>query len=281
MRALQLIFNELSTTKLARDRFQARDWMRRLYDTAATLIRFAEIEYVLLVVSSFPQDLLASDYSFSDWLDDSEVEWDLREALQSLVTWGPYVDDFILDENTTNLEVQHDGNFGLGLTLAICRDHGVVSIDVSPFQEIWLPTMVAIASKRTERAVYNFFNTYKIETHFMWLASRASVRPRYKHAHHHDPSSGIFRGGGALTSIIPDDAQSTFEQSVPAEVMSPGSTWWAMNADGYLYRYAGGIEGGIQVVHWNGTTDQYNSQRIEDNEIPERIRQFFPKRRQN
>lgn len=73
-------------------------------------------------------------------------------------------------------------------------------------------------------------------------------KPDYTNPGHHDPSSPHFRGGGAMTTPLPPDAEVVYRNAIPD---ADGRSWYGRNADGEVYRYApnGGSDSG---VHWNG-----------------------------
>jgi hypothetical protein len=73
-------------------------------------------------------------------------------------------------------------------------------------------------------------------------------KPEYTNPGHHDPKSPNFRGGGGMTTILPDDAAAVYQKAIPD---AEGRNWYGRNASGEIYRYApnGGSSKG---VHWNG-----------------------------
>ncbi|BAY07540.1 eCIS core domain-containing protein [Calothrix sp. NIES-2098] len=91
-------------------------------------------------------------------------------------------------------------------------------------------------------------------------------KPDYTNPGHHDPSSPNFRGGGSMTTPLPEDAASVYKTAIPDE---QGKNWYGQNADGEIYRYQpnGGNDPG---VHWNG---RENSPR--GLEVPSYIRKRF------
>jgi hypothetical protein len=279
MPAFQLIFNELSINKPAASVDDARVWLEKLYSTAARAIDRGGLQAILLVPESFISSPLTEGYSFNEWLNDQSVERELREALQSLVSWGPHLDDYILEE-CARIEVKHDDILGLGVTLAVHRDHAVMSVDVHPFQKDNLPVRAYRVSGHDETVVCNFFGPEGIERRLRWLSERACVKPEYEHAMHHDPSSGKFRGGReGMTSIIPEDAAKVYKQAHPTIENRDSSTWWGQNSERYLYRFSVSWTGGKPRAHWSGTTEESNPSKIEDRVIPARIRALFPDRK--
>uniref|UniRef100_UPI002029833C RHS repeat-associated core domain-containing protein n=1 Tax=Caballeronia sp. GAWG2-1 TaxID=2921744 RepID=UPI002029833C len=76
-------------------------------------------------------------------------------------------------------------------------------------------------------------------------------KPDYENPGHHDPSSGVFRGGGAgKTSILPCKAKQLYKYAIPD---SEGKHWYALDANGVIHRFGNSNNG---KVHWNGDTSQ-------------------------
>jgi hypothetical protein len=72
-------------------------------------------------------------------------------------------------------------------------------------------------------------------------------KPDYTNPRHHEPGAN-FRGGGSMTTPLPDDAEAVYRNAVPD---AAGRNWYGQNPDGEFYRYQpnGGNDPG---VHWNG-----------------------------
>jgi RHS repeat-associated protein len=76
-------------------------------------------------------------------------------------------------------------------------------------------------------------------------------KPEYENPGHHDPSSGVFRGGGAgKTSILPCNAEELYRHAIPD---AEGKHWYAVDASGVVHRFGNSNDG---KVHWNGDTSQ-------------------------
>ncbi|WP_175816324.1 RHS repeat domain-containing protein [Burkholderia diffusa] len=76
-------------------------------------------------------------------------------------------------------------------------------------------------------------------------------KPEYENPGHHDPSSGVFRGGGAgKTSILPCNAKDLYKQAIPD---AEGKHWYALDDNGVVHRFGNSNDG---KVHWNGDTSQ-------------------------
>jgi hypothetical protein len=131
----------------------------------------------------------------------------------------------------------------------------------------------------TKGVVRNLHSAESVERRLRWVAERCCVKPRYENPGVHDPTSGAFRGGGSMTTLLPDDAEEVYHTAVPANLRDGLSSWWGQNRAGYLYRYQAAWPGPEPIVHWNGTTNPTSARAIEDREIPPTIRDAFPNRR--
>lgn len=83
---------------------------------------------------------------------------------------------------------------------------------------------------------------------------------------HHDPSSGVFRGGGSKTSILPGNAEELYKHAIPD---AQGKHWYAMDENGVIHRYGNSNNG---KVHWNGDTSQNRGI-----PVPQEVKQRFEK----
>ena len=76
-------------------------------------------------------------------------------------------------------------------------------------------------------------------------------KPQYENPGHHDPSSGVFRGGGTgKTSLLPCDAEELYKHAIPD---SEGKHWYALDERGVVHRFGNSNNG---RAHWNGDTSQ-------------------------
>lgn len=283
---LVLILNELSLNPAPPSSHVGRQWMKNLQETAARAIErgFRDALVITQGVLSAP---LGPSYSFSHWLDDAEVELELRQAVTSWVTWGSFADDLYLEECADRVEVTYAGELGVGLGLALVRDHAVVSVGVAPWnhEDDELGVLVHRWSKpsgpvdKTAAVVRNLHCPAAVERRLRWIAARCCVKPRYENPGTHDPTSGNFRGGGTMTTVLPKDAEEVYETAIPSDLRDGLSSWWGQSVDGYLYRYQASWPGREPVAHWNGTTNPASARAIVDGDVPETIRDVFPDRR--
>lgn len=286
MRPLQLILNDLSLDPPPESLHVGRQWMQGLQETAARAIERG-FQEVLLVPQGFLSAPLGEGYSFSHWLDDSEVELEVRQLIQDWVSWGPFLDDLYLDECGDLVEVYYEREIGAGLSLACSRDHAVVSVSREPWQAEEDALSVVVhrrdaADQEFVESVVEVRNLHcpaSVERSLRWIAGRCCVKPRYDNPGTHDPGSGVFRGGGAMTTILPVEAEEVYETAIPSDPKDGMSSWWGQNHERYLYRYQASWPGAEPVAHWNGTTDPSSERAIEDREIPVSIRDAFPDRR--
>lgn len=277
---MQLILNELSWSTPAESRYAAREWMKALQETAAKAIEHG-LDSVILVCTNFLSIELASGYFLNHWLTDPEVELELRQVLQGWITWGPFLDDFYEAECSGRVEVSYKGQVGIGLGVAVARDHALLSNCIDPWRHDPLPVDVRDATQSTtsQGHVCNLHCADVVSRRMPWIAARCCVKPRYENPGHHDPASGVFRGGRGMTMVLPDDAEEVYRKAIPADAENKNTTWWGQNANGFLYRYAASWQGCGRLAHWNGTTDPSSERVIEDHEIPTTIRRAFPRRK--
>jgi hypothetical protein len=129
------------------------------------------------------------------------------------------------------------------------------------------------------RLVRNLHCPASVERRLRWIADRCCVKPRYDNPGAHDPTSGGFRGGGTMTTLLPSDAEAVYKTARSSNPRDGMSSWWGINAEGFLYRYQPSWSGPEPVAHWNGTTDPASARAIEDRVIPASIREFFRERK--
>lgn len=286
---MSLIFNELSIAEPASHPVVARQWVLGLYNIITTAVSHG-MDNIVHFHEGFWASPLADGYTFGNWFNDPDVELELRQAMASLASSGSWVEDLCLSEQAereVSLDVRCNGALGLGITLAVLRDHAVMSVASSaPWNDDPLRVDVVEHRNGTERAmeqrkaeICNLHSPVIFERRLTWIAQRCCIKPCYENPGHHDPSSPNFRGGGSLTTPLPDDAEEVYQASVPVD--PSGDSWWGQNSDGYLYRYQVSRRGDKLLAHWNGTTDPTSGRVIEDREIPASIRARFPDRRRS
>lgn len=272
---MHLILNDLSLQAPAHSIDEARGRMDILYATLSATINAACLESVLLVHQGFTDTLLAPGYTIDNWFKDDSVNPDLHTAISGLITAGPYLDGLCQTEEAQQCHVGFQNNYGLGLHLAVLREHPVASLAIDPFQQDPLHVVVVRGvSEKTNAPLVNFHSEDSVRNRISWLDKRLLQKPIYEHAKHHDPSSGEFRGGGAKTSLIPSDAREVYEEAISEDPTNPRAAWWGMNDEGYLYRYDGSVQGGHFVVHWNGSNRHQDGRPLK--KIPDRVRDAFP-----
>jgi RHS repeat-associated protein len=82
-----------------------------------------------------------------------------------------------------------------------------------------------------------------------WMAGAYhGPKPPYANPGHHDPTSGMFRGGGGRTSVLPGDAEQVYRSAIPD---ADGAVWYGRNSNGDTYVYRPTNDG---TVHWAGSS---------------------------
>ncbi|MBF0628322.1 MAG: hypothetical protein HQL91_08875 [Magnetococcales bacterium] len=115
---MDMIFNELSLQPMAQSRDYARAHARIFVETMRTACQHG-IRRQLRTQSGFSDSLLANNYTWRDWIRDSEVPKELRQYFLTIVTRAPFLnglDDLQEQETGFEFAIGHRSAEGLGAT---------------------------------------------------------------------------------------------------------------------------------------------------------------------
>lgn len=125
---MDLILNELSCVNPFPDRFQARSGMTRFVNVIR-ISRAMGIKGALRTHASFSAMLLANDYRFDQWRNDSEVDRDLRLYFRSQTTQSPFIEEVhSLFQPSLLYDCSHAGRKADGFLAAFLLESLAVSI---------------------------------------------------------------------------------------------------------------------------------------------------------
>lgn len=121
---VEMVLNELSLRNPAQDIATARQWMLDLIGIVRAAKAQSTKQATLRTQYDFLSTLLASDYPLRRWLNDTEVDPEIRRFIKTLATKAPFSNDITnteiqdLESNQSNSEFLFQGKRAIGLGVA-------------------------------------------------------------------------------------------------------------------------------------------------------------------
>lgn len=175
---VDLLLNELSLSEPAPDRVSARARVEGLLATVRAATGEG-LNRVLRTCQDFWGTPLSEGYTVAHWLQDAEVDLELRRLLKAFASKGPFIDELLESsdaESGTLSETCAAGRSGKALGLATRLDAPLVSAGVEPWETDPLTVESLVisddGSSSAVESVCNLFGTSTVEARRDWIRGR-------------------------------------------------------------------------------------------------------------
>ncbi|MBF0464484.1 MAG: hypothetical protein HQK88_09470 [Nitrospirae bacterium] len=185
--ALDLVFNELLFTPLAKSVYEAKERIKTFVDSIVSISKLVPTCRVktLRVHNNFRDESVADNYNISKWLSDLSVDMERKRYLKTLSTKIPFtvgLDEYLIDKVTLT-DCIFDKAPALGLSIAHLLDTIAVSfasdgIWNSPFLKISCDTLYNDEIVPENIEVRNVSNSTHVSEHKQWLEKRCVTKPK-------------------------------------------------------------------------------------------------------
>jgi hypothetical protein len=174
---MDCIFNELSATVPAENKFQAIGWIETFLDTCIKL------EYLLVedkiptrqlrvrVRDDFLLIQLSPNYTINDWLCDSNVDFNLKTLLLGL-RQSPCIDDEVQEERfiLEHIYFEEPQQKPEGLVVAYLNGSLAISFDShSKWDKTYIPLIRVVGEKQEELQIRHISKANHVKEHKVWL----------------------------------------------------------------------------------------------------------------